>query len=200
MSSVLSSYPGIAQPPTKFFDILTSGYTDNIIGAGDDLPIPFIVNNQILDINVNQSSDVATFVSNGTEPDNVISFQGKVMGGASLIKSFGPNMTTYLRNLIDTIETLGSAYTGPLVLYVRPFMTKIQLAQPGLSQGGTAPFNDENVYGVSTEAPTQTEFVGGSSESNFLTAWVFKTPMTIQYVAPAGSYKYITMTTQFSAN
>jgi hypothetical protein len=197
MSSVLSSYPGIPQPPTKFFDILTGSYEENIIVPTDFLPIPFVVNNQVLDINVNQSADVQTFVNNGTAPDNIITYQGKVMGGASLIKSFGPNMTTYLRNLINNIESLGSAYTGPLVLYVRPFMTKIQIAQPAFGQ---EPLNDEAVYGVTTEAPTQTEYIGGSSESNFLTAWVFKTPMTIQYVAPAGNYKYITMTTQFSAN
>jgi hypothetical protein len=115
------------------------------------------------------------------------------MGGASLVKSFGPNMTTYLRNLIDQEESLGSPYSGPLVLYIRPFMTRVQVAQPGISA-----FNDVSVFGFSTQAPTQTEFIGGNSEGFYLTAWVFKTPMTVQYIAPAGTPKYITFTTQFS--
>lgn len=184
-------------PPTKFFDILTGGYTENVIVNAYDLPIPFVVTNQVLDINVNQSTDVQTFVTNGDVPSSAINFQGKVMGGASLVKSFGANMTEWLRNRINVIESLGSQYSGPLVLYVHPFMTKIQLAAPAQGYG---PLNDEAVYGVTTEAPTSTEYIGGATSNNFFTAWVFKTPMTVQYFLSDGSAKYITMTTQFSAN
>lgn len=197
MSSVLSSYYPSAGPATKFFDILTGGYNETVIVNDYDLPIPFVVSNQVLDINVNQSTDVQAFVNNGDGPGTIISFQGKMMGGASLVKAFGPNMTEWLRNLINQIETLGSQYTGSLVLYVRPFMTKIQLAAPAQ---GADPLNDESVYGVTTEAPTSTEYIGGGTTNNFFTAWVFRTPMTVQYENPAGGYKYITMTSQFSAN
>lgn len=197
MSSVLASFAPIAQPPTKFFDILTGVYTENLIAANYGLPIPFVVVNQILDINVAQSSDVQTFVTNGDTPGTGVSFQGKVMGGGSLVKSFGPNMTEWLRNRITNAEGLGSQYSGPLVLYVRPFMVKIQLAAQAQ---GANPLNDEAVYGITTEAPTQTEYIGGSPSNNFLTAWVFKTPMSVQYEDASGVSKYLTMTTQFSAN
>lgn len=197
MSSVLRSFASTSGPATKFFDILTGGYNDNVLADGFSLPIPFVVTNQVLDINVNQSTDIETFVNNGDSPGNSINFQGKVMGASSLVKSFGPNMTLWLRNHIWTIESLGSQYTGPLVLYVRPLMTKIQLAAPAQ---GYIPLNDEAVYGVTTEAPTGTEYTGGSANNNFFTAWVFKTPMTVQYLAADGSAKYITMTSQFSAN
>lgn len=198
MSSVLSSFPSIPSPATKFFDILTGAYQDDVITTDTYFfPIPFVVSNQVLDINVNQSSDVQAFVNNGTAPETIVNFQGKVMGGASLIKSFGPNMTEWLRNRINNIESLGSSYTGSLVLYVRPFMTKIQLVD--IAQGA-GPLNDESVYGVTTEAPTSTEYIGGGINNNFFTAWVFKTPMTVQYFLEDGSPKYITMTSQFSAN
>jgi hypothetical protein len=198
MSSVISSYASIQGPPTKFFDVLTGGYSDNFIIDGDsyDMPIPFTVVNQVLDININQSSDIRAFVNVGDAPLTAISFQAKMMGGASLIKSFGPNMTTWLRNRIENVESLGDQYDGPLRLYVRPFMTKIQMASP---RQGIAALNDESVYGVTTEPPTSTEYIGGGVNENFFTAWVFKTPMTVEYETTSGN-KYITMTSQFSAN
>jgi hypothetical protein len=106
-------------------------------------------------------------------------------------------MTTYLRNWINTIETLGAAYTGPLVLYIQPFMTKVQMANPAFVQPDGA-FLESRSWGVSTQAPVSTEYTGGSSTNNFYTAWIFKTPMTIQYTTAAGGFKYITMTSQFA--
>jgi hypothetical protein len=199
MSSVTSSYASIPGPASKFFDIITASYTDTYVMSGDsiDVPIPFVVSNQVLEINVNQSPDALAFVNDGLEPLSNVTFQAKMMGGASLIKGFGPNMTTYLRNLINTIETLGSQYSGPLVLYVRPFMTKIQLPAP---KQGALVFDEQTAYGVTTEPPTSTEYIGGGTSQNFYTAWVFKTPMTIQYTTASGNFKYITMTSQFSGD
>jgi hypothetical protein len=196
MSSVLSAFASSSAPPTKFFDILTGGYNENVIVDGYGLPIPFVVTNQVLDINVNQSTDVQAFVANGSTPGNNINFQGKVMGGASLVKSFGPNMTDWLRNHINSVESLGDPYSGQLVLYVRPFMTKVQIVDPIQGLGA---LNDESVYGITLEPPTSTEYIGGDLTNNFFTAWVFKTPMTIQYFI-GGAAKYLTMTSQFSAN
>jgi hypothetical protein len=198
MTSLLSSYYPSPSPPTKFFDILTGSYDEDVLFPDPySLPIPFVVTNQVLDINVNQSTDVQSFVTNGDTPGTAVAFQGKIMGGASLVKSFGANMTEWLRNRITVGEGLGSQYSGPLVLYVRPFMTKIQLAAPAQ---GLGPLNDEAVYGVTDEAPTSTEYIGGGTTNNFFTAWVFRTPMTVQYETASGGNKYITMTSQFSAN
>jgi hypothetical protein len=198
MSSVLSYYPPIVGPPTKFFDILTGGYDDNYVIPGDvySLPIPFIVVNQVLDININQSPDVVSFITNGDTPITAVSFQGKAMGGLNLVMSLGPNIITWLRNYITNSESLGSQYDGPLSLYIKPVMTKIQLAVP--SQGVSA-LNDESVFGVTDEAPVSDEYIGGAPNDLFFTAWIFKKPMTIQYNL-SGVMKYITMTSQFSAN
>ena len=199
MTSLQRFYPGIPGPATKFTDIITGGYSDDYFVTGEtmDLPIPFTVSNQVLDININQSIDIATFVTNGSIPVDNTSVQAKVMGGASFIKSFGPNMTTWLRNRIRNQESLGSQYSGPLTLYVRPFMTKIQLAAPAVGIGALF---ENNTYGISTEPPTSTEYIGGGTSQNFYTAWVFKTPLTVQYVTVAGTYKYLTMTSQLSGD
>jgi hypothetical protein len=198
MSSVLSFYPPIVGPPTKFFDILTGSYIDSYVITGDtySLPIPFVVVNQVLDINVNQSPDVQLFIANGDTPNTAVSFQGKALGGFNLVMSLGPNMVTWLRNYITNTESLGSQYEGPLSLYIKPVMTKIQLASP--SQGVSA-LNDEAVFGVTAEAPVSDEYVGGAPNDLFYTAWVFKKPMTVQYYV-SGVMKYITMTSQFTAN
>jgi hypothetical protein len=199
MSSVQRFYPNISGPATKFCDIITSGYVDSFVVSGDtfDMPIPFVVSNQVLDINIRQSPDIATFVSNGTVPEENTAFQAKVMGGASLIKSFGPNMTTWLRNRITAVESLGSQYSGPLNLYVRPFMTKIQMPAP---RQGAGALRENTTYGVSSEAPTSTEYIGGGTTQNFYVTWVFKTPMTVEYQTALGTYKYLTLTSQLSGD
>ena len=201
MTSLQRFYPGIPGPATKFTDIITGGYSDDYFVTGEtiDLPIPFTVSNQVLDININQSIDIATFVNNGSIPVDNTEVQAKVMGGASLIKSFGTNMTLWLRNRIRDEESLGARYAGPLTLYVRPFMTKIQMAQPGIATGAGA-LLENNTYGITTEAPTSTEYIGGGISQEFYTAWVFKTPMTIQYETETGGYKYMTFTTQLSGD
>jgi hypothetical protein len=200
MSSVQSAFASIDKPPTKFAALITPGYDDTVIVTGETIgmPIPFTVVNQVLDINVNQSSDIQTFVNVGTEPESRVNVQGKAFGGARLVQSFGPNMTRYLRNWIGGIETLGAAYAGPLVLYIQPLMTKIQLANPSFAIPNDGPFERDRSWGITTEAPVSTEYTGGSSINNFFTAWIFKTPMTIQYVTAGGGFKYITMTSQFA--
>jgi hypothetical protein len=199
MTSVLSAFAEIHKLPTKFFALITPSYEDSIIVPGEtmDIPIPFVVVNQVLDINVNQSSDVQLFVDNGNEPLEYSNLQAKAAGGASLIKSLGPNMTTYLRNWINSVETLGTAYTGSLVIHIQPFMTKVQMVNPSLGINGEGAFQRDSSWGITTEAPVSGEYIGGGPANNYFTAWVFKTPMTIRYEV-AGGYKYITMTTQFA--
>ena len=199
MSSVQSAFAKVDKAPTKFSALITPSYEDTSIVTGEtiNMPIPFIVVNGVLDINVNQSAVIQSFVNNGTEPEQYANIQGKAFGGARLVTSFGPNMTTYLCNWIDQIETLGAAYTGPLVLYIQPAMTKVQLANPNFAINNEGPFQRDSSWGITTEAPVSTEYIGGDPVNKYFTAWIFKTPMTVRY-AVAGGFKYITMTSQFA--
>jgi len=203
MSSVLRAFATTQRLPTKFSALITPAYTDGSIVSGEDIdmPIPFTVENGVLDINVNQSADIQTFVNNGINPLAHPNIQGKPFGGTRLVTSFGANMTTYLRNWINTIESIGSAYTGTLVLYIQPVMTKVQLANPSFAinddDAAGGPFQRDSSWGVTTEAPNSSEYIGGGSTNNYYTAWVFKTPLTVQYTT-AGGLKYITLTSQFA--
>jgi hypothetical protein len=197
MSSVLSFYRPTPAPPTKFFDVLTGSYSDNTIPPlGVSMPIPYIVINQVLDINTAQSSDVINFINNGDSPNTTVSFQAKVMGGTNLVTSLGPNMTTYLKNLIQQQEGLPSQYSGLIEIYVNPTMTKIQTVAPAQ---GDSPFDDEAVWGITSEPPVSDQYIGGGPSQNYYTVFVFRTPMTIKYYVN-NVYKYITFTSQFSAN
>jgi len=200
MSSVQSAFARIDKPPTKFSALITPSYQEDRFFENQELPIPFTVVNQVLDINVNQSSDIQSVVNAGTAPRDRPNIQGKAFGGASLVKSLGTNMTTYLRNWIGVIETLGAgvAYTGPLVIYIQPFMTKVQIANPPFAVLDAGPFERDRSWGITTEAPVSTEYTGGGTNDNYFTAWIFKTPMTVRYETAAGGYKYITMTSQFA--
>ena len=199
MSSVLSAFVSAYKLPTKFSALITPSYNDTSIVTGQtiQIPIPFTVVNGVLNINVNQSADIQTFVNAGTAPDDQANIQAKAFGGARPVTSLGADMTTYLRNWIDGIESLGAAYTGPLVVYIQPLMTKVQIANPSFTVINSGPFERDRSWGVTTEAPVSSEYIGGASANNYYTAWVFKTPLTVQYVASSG-FKYITLTSQFS--
>jgi hypothetical protein len=179
----------------KFDNISTPCYYDNDLG--DDTPIPFTVVNGVLDIAINNSS-IETFINDGNEPQDDTEFQVKQMGGRRLITSLGSNFTTYLRNRIDNIDSLGSPYSGELVIFVKPVMTKIQLAQPGEVQGLTF----ENVYGVNDYPPTSDEYIGGDESNKYFTSWVFFKPLTVRFVSSgsATGYKYMTFSTHYDGD
>jgi hypothetical protein len=203
MSSVLSGIASAYSLPTKFSALITPSYNDETIITEEnmDLPIPFTVVNQVLDINVNQSAGIQTVVTNGIAPTDKADIQGKAFGGTRLVISLGANMTTYLQNWIGNREGGeggGPAYTGPLVLYIQPLMTKVQLANPSFAINNEGAFERSRSWGITSEAPVSGEYIGGGSANNFYTAWIFKTPMTVQYVAPEGGFKYITFTSQFA--
>ena len=86
MSSVQSALAGAYRLPTKFSALITPSYEDGTIVTGQtiDMPIPFTVLNGALDINVNQSTAIQTFVNNGTAPESRANIQAKAFGGARL--------------------------------------------------------------------------------------------------------------------
>ena len=194
MSSVSRTFY-VSGKDSKFDNISTSSYFDSSLD--EDTPIPFTAKNGVLDIAITNSS-VETFINDGNGPNDDTEFQVKQMGGRRLITSLGPNFTTYLRNRIQQIDELGAMYSGELIIYINPVMSKVQLAQPGQVQGLTF----ENVYGVNNNPPTSDEYIGGDNSNNYFTAWVFYKPLTVRFVSsdsPTG-YKYMTFSTHYDGD
>jgi hypothetical protein len=179
----------------KFDNISTASYNDSSLD--NDVPIPFTVENGVLDIAITNSS-VQSFVSNGTSPADDTDYQAKQMGGRRLITSIGTNFNTYLRKRIQSIDSLVAAYAGELIIFVNPVMTKVQLAQPGQVQALTF----EDVYGVNDYPPTSDEYIGGDETNKYFTSWVFYKPLTIRFVSSASAtgYKYITFSTHYDGD
>lgn len=195
MSSILRKL-AVSSKDNKFDNISTPTYTEVSLNE-NSAPIPFTVNNGVLDIALTTSS-VETFVNDGNAPDDDTEFQAKQMGGRRLVTSIGPNFNTYLRNRIQNIDELGSAYSDTLTIVVNPVMTKIQLAQPGQVEGLTF----ENVYGVDDYPPTSDEYVGGNASNEYFTSWVFFKPLTVRFVSSnsATGYKYMTFSTHYDGD
>ena len=201
MSSVLRSYAvPVGKSTNKFDNISTPCYNDSEFG--EYVPVPFTYSNGVLDIQITNSS-VNDFVNNGSNPnegeggDDDTEFQAKMCGGVRLVTSLGDTLKTYLRNRIVNQEEIDE-YTGDIVLYIQPTMTKVQLAQPNNVQGLTF----ENVYGVNDQPPSSDEYVGGDDANKYYTSWVFKTPMTIKYTSSNSStgYRYMTFSTHYDGD
>ncbi len=195
MSSLLRSFATPVRVPSKFTNISTPSYSES--SFTEDIPIPFSVVNQILDIIVTTSS-VQTFIDNGNTPADESFYQAKLMGGKELVTGLGPNFVSYLNNLIQQNDVLGSPYSGELKIVVHPTMTKAQIAQPA---NNTA-LEFENVFGINDQAPTSDDFAGGEFLNNYFSTWVFYSPLTIRYVSSASTtgYRYITFTTHYDGN
>lgn len=200
MSSVLRSIASRVAKNNKFDNISTLSYNDEDLG--ETVPVPFTVNNGILDIEITNDS-VQNFVTNGVSPDDEgdnddSEYQAKMMGGLRLIQGIGSTLERYLRKLINNNEDLSGSYTGAIDLFIPPVMTKVQLAQPSDVKGLTF----ENVYGVNDKPPSSDEYVGGEVSNKYYTSWVFKNPMTIRYATTQSStgYRYMTFSTHYDGD
>lgn len=194
MTSLLRSFAvPVGKNTNKFDNISTPSYYDDDLG--NNVPIPFTYSNGVLDIHITNTS-VNDFITNGNPPNDESEYQAKFNGGVRLVTSLGSNLLTYLRNRISNQEE--TTYTGEIVLYIQPTVTKVQLAQPENVPGLTF----ENVYGVNDQPPSSDEYVGGDNTNKYFSSWVFKTPMTIQYEAPSSTtgYRYMTFSTHYDGN
>ena len=200
MSSVLRSKAQI-DAPTKFQAVTTPSYYDTTFFPAEDvsgtfLPVPFTMNNGVLDIELrnNVSTD---FISAAYTPYCGPNYQVKLMGGASPVTSLGPNMTTWLNNW--TCSGGENQYT----ILVPGLMTKAQFSpDKSIVFGNTNPFyiGTGSAVSATNVAPTGDEFVVGGEAESYYTVWLFKKPVVIRYGCPSesGGFRYLTLNSDFS--
>lgn len=184
MTSILAKTPGL-KPVTKFVIINTPSYFEDEVS--DNIPVPFTVENQVLDIN-NWSSSVNTFINNGNYdiPPEVLV---KVMGGVSKIISLGPNMITYLENMTGGTD---------IQIVIAPTMTRVQAsADTGVDDQPLDIFNSISWH--PSEPSGDGYIFQGDSSNDYLASWVFKTPMTISY-NDNGTTRYVTFSSAFGVS
>jgi len=151
---------------------------------GDDAVLfPFTCVNQTLDITYSGNNFKELMVDDlneapGAETDTIIS----VMGGPRLVTALGENFKAYVRAWRSVTIDSGSA----IEVHVPAQVLRVQEAS---INNITA--NSGEAYLVSESAPTGDNYVTGSTQNNYRTTYVFKTPLTFTIVE-GGVTKYIT--------
>lgn len=214
MTSVLRGFRDVRTQITKFSTILTPSYFDDIVvnpstSSGADVPIPFIVTDGVLDINIQDNVQVDC-IDSGAFPfenggDDWPDFQVRQLGNLQNVTSLGPKFIEWMRNVITWIEDDGD-YTGPVTLVVKPVMIDVQYTTD--NQGNDRSNNEntlgnEVVFANSLSAPSGDNYITGTPSNNYRRVSVFKTPITISYdstdLSP-GQKRYITLNTLFDGN
>jgi hypothetical protein len=192
MSSVLAKQAEI-DPYTKFMNITTPCYYENNVEC--DIPIPFTVVNNVLDINT-WSSAINTFVNDGTYQNNYSYTRVKPMGGLSKIDSLGTNMLNYLSNMTSNWE---GESTSNVQMYISPAMTRIQTSADQYTDD--QPLAYSSPINFHPSLPSGTDYVFyGDSNNNYLSSWIFQTPLTVSYQYGPGITRYVTFKSIFNAN
>jgi len=185
--SVSRSFSVAKTLPTNVSNLSTLSYYDDELG--EDIPIPFIVKDGVLDINI-QDNVNADLLSPGTSISisSGSGFQVSVMGGLKPVSSLSTNMITFLKNFIAQDETNASNYNlvTNIEIYNAPTMTKVR-------------FNyiyDDRAYQFHNEPPVKTtpDPVSGKSSNNYRVIYIFKSPLVVSYKYNGGATKYLTLT------
>jgi len=214
MSSVLRSKSATPTENSRWVNITTPSYFDESLRVGDTdlsgtlVPIPYTVNNGVLDINI--QDDIINSLYE--QPylffyDQFLpaTYKVKLMGGSRPITSLGPT-------ILDFIYAFTSADDDTVAIHTAPVMTKIQstyntgdglivpLGPPvyGLPVFGFASYTlgSGTSFGSSFEPPNADYISGTGVNDNYRTSWVFKTPLTIKYT-DGGYPSYWTFSTTF---
>jgi hypothetical protein len=192
----MSTFRTFAVPktsPTNVVTINTLAYDDNVVG--EYMPIPFTVQNGVLDIAIQDgvTASILTPASYDNDYSDQPYFQASIMSGLSPVSSLGPTMLTFLKNFIADYENNVEDYNlvTNIQIYNAPTMIKIRLNH----------ISNERAYQFDTVAPvkTTTDPVSGDSSNNYRVVSIFKSPLVVSYKYDGNPTKYLTFTSAFDA-
>jgi hypothetical protein len=193
MSSALR-FHGAIDKTTRFQHIRTQSYYDSILGA--TVPIPFSYSNNTLDINIqyNVEDDLITNADPGNPYAN---YTVQTLGGDGLVLRLGPNMIRWLNDWVS--DYYNSSVIDTFTVLHPGVMTKIQTPLENNDDTGDTLDNyiNSDTYGITDVAPSGENHVNGDSTSNYLTSWIFKTPLTIKFMLD-GSPRYLTYASTYA--
>lgn len=192
MSSVLSGFSKITQE-TKFHHIKTVGYYNSIVGS--TVPVPFIVRNQVIDINIEDDVE-SNLIEDFNAGSEYIEGLCKSMGGLTLATSLGPNFIRWLNNWVANYYN--DSVIDTFTVHIPATMTRVQVTDEE-SDDFDVLENDisDEPWGISLNAPSGDDFVAGNETNNWRSCWIFKTPLTVKFMLD-GSPRYLTYNTTFA--
>lgn len=197
MTSLLTS-PALP----KGHDVAYTQYTGPSYTAPDSkvYPIPFIVNNGILDINIDNQNvdDLINVDSDNYVISNMVSaYRVKMMGGLKQVSSLSANTVQFLSHIIEVYGPGEPAVPSNIRVYTPCAMTKVQISR-SLAVWPSVTGNSFPGTGFSSTPPSGDSFVTGTFENNYLTAWIFKTPLVVEFMQD-GSKGYFTLNGTFDS-
>jgi hypothetical protein len=198
MSSAQRAFAVPKTNPTVVFTPTTLSYatTAPISDSQNNIPVPFTVDNQVLDI-AEYENVVADLLTPGTYVDDFTSqpdVQCSIMGGLETVTSLGPNMITFLKNFINAqYGTVTDDQTSDISIHIAPTMTRIRYNY----------MQDDSTYRFTDFAPVQPgqQLVSqyASTTNRYCTVAVFRSPLVVKFNYN-GNIRYLTFTSALDSN
>lgn len=182
MSSAVRGLATKKEGLTRFVKPESPNYNNGDI----NVLFPFTCVNQTLDITYSGNNFKELMVDTlnqdpSSETDSIVS----VMGGPRLVTALGENFKAYVRAWRSGSIDSGS----PIEVYVPAQVLRVQEASYS-----NVSANSGDAYLISNYAPSGDNYVTGSTQNNYQTTYVFKTPLTFT-VVEGGVTRYITFRT-----
>jgi hypothetical protein len=182
MTSVLREFAVRQQGLTRFVKPESPSYDQD----GQVLLFPFSFSNGVLDISYSGNTFKTTMVDIPNQaPDDETDSIVSIMSGPYLATSLGNNFKDYIRAWRDGSIDAGS----PIEIYIAPQLLRVQQAAIANIDA-----NSGASYKISTTAPASDTFPTGTVANDYLTTFVFKTPLTFTIVE-SGVVNYVTFKT-----
>lgn len=214
MTSVLRGFRDVKTGLTKFGMLQTQTYYDSSPDInGDEVPIPFIVIDGVLDINI-QDNVQEDCIDIGQWDNERPDFKVRQIGNDQKVFSLGPKFLEWIRNVIGNIETNTSPgdnppadpFTGAITLDIAPLMTDCQYTVDNQytteDWNGYPTLENDQTINISFQRPSGENYITGVPSNNYRRVSVFKTPLTLSWVSTNisnGDRLYLTLTSDFDS-
>lgn len=149
-------------------------------------PFPFSYSNGVLDISYEGNNFKSRMVDiSGVDPDDESDISVRIIGAPHLATELGNNFKEYIRSWREATIDAGSA----IEVYTPCQVIRVQEAARANVDASSS-----SAYKISTLAPASDNYIAGTESNNYLTTYVFKTPLTFTIVE-GGVTRYITFRT-----
>ena len=182
MTSVLRYFSIKKEGLTLFLKPESPCYDDGT----NNVLFPFSYLNGVLDISYSGNNFKERMVDvTGREPGAETDIAIRMMGGVFLATSLGENFKDYIRSWRSSTIDAGS----PITIYTFPQIVRVQQASIA-----NVDANSGDSYIISNQPPASDTYPTGSIENDYLTTFIFKTPLTFT-IYESTVLKYITFKT-----
>jgi hypothetical protein len=188
MTSTTSAYAQTKEQLSKFLTV--DGPQFNNLAGVSNL-FPFIYSNNTLDLNFNIYGFKPAMVDIPNKPPAIrYRFLVKNMGGTGRVLKIGPSFEQYIRSWFSAPNSIIIPLNATIDIYINGTVMKVQSSSRDV-------LTVTDTYAITTVPPTSDGYTYGYEDTNYITSWIFKTPLTITFIDASGIRRYITFRSVF---